>query len=149
MSVVAALALSAAGCGGGSSRPLSKSQYEHKVQQIQQDAFAKVNPATIIVSSRGGDVTRSLEAVESAIEDEARELGQIRPPAGIAKLHNKLVSAVRRYAQDLGSLIAALRSRRLTLDELGPKLRSLPSANAIRTARAEIIQSGYRIGGSG
>jgi hypothetical protein len=149
MSVVAALALAASGCGGGSSRPLSKSQYERKVQQIQQDVFAKINPATVIVSSRGGDATRGLEAVQHAIEDEARQLGQLTPPADIAKLHRRLVAAMRHYAEDLSSLIGALRSGRLTLDELGPKLRSLVSARAVRKARAEIIERGYKIGGSG
>jgi hypothetical protein len=144
-----AVVLIAAGCGDGahsSSRRLSKTQYEHKVQQIQQEVFAKVNPATVLLGARGGDPGPGLRAVQEASAKEADELDRLRPPAEIAQPHRSLVRAIRRYGNDLDGIIAAVRKHELRGQELQAKLRSLASIKAIRTARHEIVQKGYEIG---
>src|SRR5919198_3820639 len=87
----------ATGCGGGSSHPLSKAQYERQVTKIQQQVFAKVNPATIMASARGGDPTEGLLAVQEASKREAADLAHITPPSEIAKPHRRLVTAIRSY----------------------------------------------------
>jgi hypothetical protein len=141
--------LIAAGCGDGansSSRRLSKTQYEHKVQQIQQEVFAKVNPATVLLGARGGDPGPGLRAVQVASAKEADELDRLRPPAEIAHPHRSLVMAIRRYGNDLNGIIAAVRKHELRGRRLQAKLRSLASIKAIRTARREIAQKGYDIG---
>ena len=143
-----ALALTAApGCGGnGSSQPVSKARYEQKVQRIQEDVFAKVNPATLLLGARGGDPTQGLRAVQEASAKEAEELGRIRPPGEIAEAHRSLVAALRRYGTELSGVIAAVRERKLAGRELQAKLRSLPSVEAIRAARVAITRKGYNIG---
>jgi hypothetical protein len=144
---LALIAAAASGCGGtGSSHPLSKAQYEHKVQRIQQDVFAKVNPATILLGARGGDPTAGLRAVQEASAKEADELGRITPPAEIAQAHKSLVTALRRYGDELSGIIAAVHKRKLSGQDLRAKLRSLASVKSIRAARVAIAQKGYNIG---
>ena len=144
----------ASGCGGngsgqrtnGSTRPVSKAQYEHKVQQIQQDVFAKVNPATILLGARGGDASEGLRAVQKASVKEAEELGGIAAPPEIARAHRSLVTALRRYGDELSRIIAALGQRKLSAQDVRVKLRWLPSVEAIRAARVAIARKGYNIG---
>lgn len=145
--IALALIVAACGCGGsGNSHPLSKSQYEHKVQQIQQEVFAKVNPATILLGAKGGDPTTGLRAVQEASAKEADELGRITPPAEIAQVHRSLVNALRRYGDELRGVIAAVHNRKLKGQGLRAKLRSLPSVKTIRAARVAIAEKGYNIG---
>jgi hypothetical protein len=150
----AAAVLPTAGACGGSSgqtattagRPVSKSQYERKVTDIQQAAFAKANPATILGSSASGNPATGIAVVQRVTASEADELGRIAPPADIAGPHGRLVDAIRAYARDLGAMASALRAHRLDPGAIPAKLRSLRSVRAIRAARSAIIGKGYRIG---
>jgi hypothetical protein len=134
------------GCGGTTGHPLSKTQYERAVAKVQQRVFAQVSPATIMVSARGGDPTEGLRAVQDASRTEAKDLADITPPADIAQPHRRLVAAIRSYAEELAPVITAVRQHKLSARALTAKLRSLPSVQAIRAARAEIARKGYRIG---
>jgi hypothetical protein len=144
---LALIAAAISGCGGnGSNQRVSKAQYEQKVQQIQQEVFARVNPATLLLGARGGDPTQGLRAVQDAAVKEAEELGRLSPPAEIASDHRRLVAALRRYTDELRGVIAAVRERKLAGRHLQAKLRSLASVKAIRAARVAIARKGYNIG---
>jgi hypothetical protein len=143
----------AGACGGKSAQqattsaqPVSKSQYERKVTDIQQAAFAKANPATILGSSASGNPATGIAVVQRVTASEADELSRIPPPADIAGPHGRLVDAIRAYARDLGAMTRALRDHQLDPGAIPAKLRSLPSVRAVRAARAAIIDKGYRIG---
>ena len=152
--VLVAGAVATAGCGTRHSganlaphHPLAKARYERKVKAIEDQVFAKVNPATIMASAQAKDAARSLKLVQEATETEARELSRVTPPAGIATAHAALVAALRRYAGELSSVINDLHRGALASDDLHVKLGSLPSVTAIAAARRSIQKAGYDITG--
>jgi hypothetical protein len=147
LAALTVVGIALAGCGGGEqAQPSSKPAYERKVQAIQQQVFAKVNPATILASAQASDTARALSVVVQATDDEARELEDIVPPAEIAAAHQRLIGGMKQYAHDLSIVVRNLRDGKLAPADLRLELASLASLKTIREARAAIAAKGYNIG---
>jgi hypothetical protein len=105
---VAALALVAAGCGGGGSKgeasspPLTKAQYQARLQQLSNRIGAElrrsVSPSSKLKKS---DIPRLQDALRSF----AGKVEALHPPAAVGDLHARLVAAMRGLADDLPGLV--------------------------------------------
>jgi hypothetical protein len=106
--VLAAVGLLAAGCGGGggdssgsSSPPLSKAQYQAKLQQLSNQVGAELRQSV-------GASTKLKESDIPKLQDSLRsfagKVAALSPPAAVEDLHRRLVAAVRSLADDLPKL---------------------------------------------
>jgi hypothetical protein len=108
--VLAATGLLAAGCGGGggsatTSAPLTKAQYQMKLQQLSNEVGAQVRQSI-------GASTRLKESDVPKLQDSLRsfadKIAALTPPVAVQDLHTRLVAAVRGLADDLPKLTAAV-----------------------------------------
>ncbi len=148
---VASIGLAAAGCGGGGGgeKPLSKPDYEAKMQALQKKVssagqeLGKLQTASI---SGAGDV---LDKGADLLDEAAGELAQINAPEDIAAAHKTLVEAAREAADKFRELAGKLKDAKP--EDLASLLGELTSFDAIKKfqqATEEIRAKGYDIGGS-
>jgi hypothetical protein len=109
--VIAATGLLAAGCGGGggggetTSAPLTKAQYQAKLQQLSNEVGAQVRQSIgASTKLRESDIPKLQDSLRSF----AGRIAALNPPAAVADLHTRLVAAVRSLADDLPDLTAAV-----------------------------------------
>jgi hypothetical protein len=104
--LLAAVGLLVAGCGGGgsgesSSPPLTKAQYQAKLQQLSNEVGAEVRQSI-------GTSTKLKESDIPKLQDSLRsfagKISALSPPAAVQDLHTQLVTAVRGFADDLPKL---------------------------------------------
>jgi hypothetical protein len=129
-----ALAVVAAGCGGGSDR-LSKSRYEEKLHKAFTAAFARVtNP----------DVTPG--SVATSYRTIATSLKSVHPPANVQALHVKLVAGASAQAAVLQELAARVKGKpRAVRDRILAEFdaSSVPGQREFDSAVAELEAKGY------
>jgi hypothetical protein len=108
--LLVALGLLVAGCGGGggkdeASKPLTKAQYQAKLQQLSNEIGAElrqsVGASTTLKKSDVPKLQQSLRSFSDKVE-------ALNPPAAVADLHTRLVAAMRGFADDLPSLVTTL-----------------------------------------
>ena len=108
--LVVALVLVAAGCGGGggsdqSAKPLTKAQYQAKLQQLSNEVGAELRQSVgASTTLKQSDVPKLQQSLRSL----AGKLDAVTPPANVADLHTRLVAAVRDFADELPSLAKSL-----------------------------------------
>jgi hypothetical protein len=95
-----------AGCGGGgggktTSAPLTKAQYQAKLQQLSNQVGAQVRQSI-------GASTKLKESDIPKLQDSLRsfsgKIAALNPPEAVQDLHTQLVAAVRGLADDLPKL---------------------------------------------
>jgi predicted small secreted protein len=139
--VLAASALLLAGCGGGggggggavkpSGAPLTKAQYQAKLQQIAKDVATGLGSTSSSKKLSKADVDKFVKALHSF----ADRLAEVNPPAEIKALHTRLVSAM----NDLGDEFPSI------ADKLN-KARDDPSAAIAVLLGAKSIQKLTKLG---
>ena len=108
--LVVALVLVAAGCGGGggneeASKPLTKAQYQARLQQLSNEVGAELRQSVSASSTlKQSDVPKLQRSLRSL----AGKLEAVSPPANVADLHTRLIAAVRDFADDLPTLAKRL-----------------------------------------
>ena len=108
--LVVALVLVAAGFGGGggsdqSAKPLTKAQYQAKLQQLSNEVGAELRQSVgASTTLKQSDVPKLQQSLRSL----AGKLDAVTPPADVADLHTRLVAAVRDFADELPSLAKSL-----------------------------------------
>ena len=141
VSLATALAVLAAGCGGGSDR-LSKADYETQVGTIAvglTEAIQAVGAATTVKGT-----IKALEQCQAAFKSAADDLDAIVPPADIQDEHAALATAVREFGEQLNPIIGRVaRGNRLAV----AGVQALPALPKIIRASADIGQKGYDLGG--
>jgi hypothetical protein len=107
--LVVALGLVAAGCGGGgndeANKPLTKAQYQTKLQQLSNDVGAELR------QSIGGSTTlkkSDVPKLQQSLRSFARRVEALNPPAAVRDLHTRLVAAMRGLADDLPSIVTTI-----------------------------------------
>jgi ABC-type transporter Mla subunit MlaD len=101
-------ALLAAGCGGGggadesSNPPLSKAQYQAKLQQLSNQVGAELRQSVSVSTKlKAGDIPKLQDSLRSF----SQKVAALSPPAAVEDLHTRLVAAVRGLADDLPELV--------------------------------------------
>jgi hypothetical protein len=105
--LLVAVGLLAAGCGGGggggetTSAPLTKAQYQARLQQLSNQVGAQVRQSI-------GASTKLKESDIPKLQDSLRsfagKIAALNPPEAVRDLHTRLVAAVRGLADDLPKL---------------------------------------------
>jgi hypothetical protein len=107
--LVVALALLAAGCGGGGNdeagKPLTKAQYQAELQKLSNEVGAELRQSVgASTTLKKGDVPKLQQSLRSF----AKKVEALNPPTAVADLHTRLVAAMRGLADDLPSLVTTL-----------------------------------------
>jgi len=139
------LAIVAAGCGGGGSKPIDKADYEKQMQAIGLGLDKSLSSLTAS-SSTAPKAAIALTAVQTDLRTAATKLGAINPPTAVKTQHEQLTTAVREFADELDPLIKELKAGKLSALASLPTLKGLKD---IQTASTAISNKGYKIGGSG
>ncbi len=151
VTALAALALVAAGCGGGEGR-LSKAEYEQRVAEIGRDiqaGFGDLSGTQIDPSDLGG-LADLLSRLSRALDTAADELSQLRPPEDAQAAQDELVAA----ARDLADLVreVARKVKTSTLAQLAQMQDELDLSRSdafrrLQEAMEALKAKGYRLGG--
>jgi ABC-type transporter Mla subunit MlaD len=111
--LLAAVGLVAAGCGGGGSSsespspPLTKAQYQAKLQQLSNEVGAELRQSIgASTSLKESDIPK----LQASLRSFAGKVAALSPPAPVEDLHTRLVAAVRSLADDLPSLLQTVNS---------------------------------------
>jgi predicted nuclease with TOPRIM domain len=146
--VAAAVVALAAGCGGGGSERLSKSEYEQKIKaegSQLKTAFSAVdltNPANM------RELTTKITSLQQELEQSADDIEALKPPEDAEAANAKLADTLHKAAVKFGELKRAAealdqqRIQQLT-QEVGTVLQKG------RAATDELKAKGYDIGALG
>lgn len=134
-SLVLALALAVAGCGGDEA--VSKAEYEERTRAIQVDLAAAMQVPLDTQAQRHDAAPR----VAGAMRDAADESDDIEPPDGIAEPHDAYVAALRRCADRFEEILGKQDDK----DEAFAELLALDCVAEMQEAIGQIADKGYRI----
>jgi hypothetical protein len=106
--LLAAVGLVAAGCGGGgggsesSNQPLTKAQYQAKLQQLSNEVGAQLRQSIgASTKLKESDIPK----LQASLRSFAGKVAALSPPTTVEDLHARLVAAVRSLADDLPNLL--------------------------------------------
>ncbi|MGH2556511.1 MAG: hypothetical protein ACRDHO_12440 [Actinomycetota bacterium] len=148
--VVALVALVAQSCGGDS--PLSKAEYERRVNQIGQQLSDTLegtfsspqfqNPTSL------KDAADVLRQGQNEMAGAADRLDEVNPPEEIESIHDRFVKGIRDFARDFGTFAEATEKGDLAaLQRFSRQIsdESLPSMIAVNEATGALKAKGYDI----
>jgi hypothetical protein len=108
--LLVAVALLAAGCGGGgssSSKPLTKAQYQAKLEEIAKEVSTQVSSS----SSDFNKLTdKDLSQLTDVLHTFTRKLKAITPPDEVKDLHAQLISAINAFADEFPVIARKLKT---------------------------------------
>lgn len=148
--VVAALVLVVAATGCGGSDQLSKDDYERELNQastgLMQAALELGRQLTQAIAGQGSyaQAAKKMETVRERLDETANQLDELSPPEDAASAHDRLVSALRTYSDDLGDIQNALETG--NGDAIARRLRgaaSLQSIKDLQRAAEDLRELGY------
>jgi hypothetical protein len=137
-----------AGCGGGggsSSGPLSKSEYEHKMQ-AEPDQLAKALQTTNITSAKNvREFADRLGSVKGDIAKAADDVDALKPPADAAADTQTIADVLHRFAAAIEAIQAAAAKNddagfQRAVQQLNSELR------AAQPAVRDLKSKGYDVG---
>jgi HPt (histidine-containing phosphotransfer) domain-containing protein len=141
------VALGAAGCGGGSSDRLSKSQYENKIKSVGTDLQNSFKTFDSNNSKDLGALETKVAAAQTKLEGAAGQLKGLKPPSDAAADNTKLANAMSGLARQFNSLKQALASGDLSkVQQTANQFRSSPAAADAKAATDDLKKKGYDIG---
>jgi hypothetical protein len=144
LALAGAVALVAAGCGGGGgSTPLSKADYEKQMGAIGKTLTASLN--TVGTSSSAAMAVTTLKKLQTDLLKAADDMEAITPPDKVKAEHAQLASGVREFGKELDPIITKLEGGNL---QALVGVQSLAALATIQKASTAITKKGYRIGGA-
>jgi hypothetical protein len=109
--VVVAIGVLTAGCGGGgggaksTSPPLTKAQYQAKLQQLSNQVGAELRQS---IGASTKLKKSEIPKLQDALRSFAGKVEALNPPQAVADLHMRLVAGMRDLADDLPKLVDAV-----------------------------------------
>jgi hypothetical protein len=144
--VVGAIAL--AGCGGGGSSRLSKSQYEHEIKaegKALQSAFTALD---VNSNTKLKDLATKVGKLRGNLEHSANDFDKLKPPKDAEADNKKIAQTLHRFADIFGELQQAARAgNRAKLAAVQQKL--LAASQAGIQATNDLKTKGYDVGSLG
>jgi outer membrane murein-binding lipoprotein Lpp len=142
--LLAAGSLVLAGCGGGggsesSSKPLTKAEYQAKLEQIAKDVGAQLQKSA---SKAKTPTKKDLAEAKKAVGIFVGELEQVNPPAEVAQAHKDLIAAMRRLGNDIEGIFKKVAAAK-TPSEGITALFGAPAIQALLKAQQEFKAKGY------
>lgn len=150
LALLALLGLLAAACGGGD-EALSKDEYQQQLSDAGQSLTQStanlgedVSAAVQGQAAAGDKAAEDIESFQAKLRDTADELEDLNPPEDAAAAHDRLVTALRDYADDLDELHDALGEG--DASQIVAKMQalaSLDSVKAVEQAGTDLKEQGY------
>jgi methyl-accepting chemotaxis protein len=145
--IIAALVLVAAGCGGGGSSggPLSKSEYEHKMQAEAKQLTDALRNANVTSAKDVHEFADRLGSVKDDIAKSADNVQALQPPTNAAADTQTIADVLHRIAAAIGEIQTAASknddaSFQRDVRQLAQELR------AAGPAVKDLNQKGYDVG---
>jgi hypothetical protein len=133
----------AAGCGGGGG-PLTKAEYEQKLQQAGRALTTALRELSR--SNSKDEFKRGVDAVEKALNDAADELDGVTPPQDVEGANNRVVEAFRLLSHDFERVKAAAEKGPDAAREAGRQVTTGAASREANQAIKEIQRRGYEVG---
>jgi hypothetical protein len=140
--VGASIALAAAACGG--SGPLSKSQYEQRLQKSGRELTAAL--AQLSRSNSQEEFKTGVDGVEKALNDVADDLDGVTPPEDVQSANDRLVEGFRKLADDFEQVKAAAEKGPDAARQKGRQVTTGAASREADQAIKEIQRRGYDVG---
>jgi hypothetical protein len=144
LAVAGAVAVTAAGCGGGGSEPLSKADYQQQMGAIGKELTTALN--SLGTATTASTAATSLKKLQSDLTDAADKMDAITPPPKVEAQHQNLADGVREFGEQLDPIITKLEDGKMAALS---GVTSLGSLLKIQKASLAINKAGYDITGSG
>ena len=146
---LAALALVAGGCGGGKNAgaaPVSKNQYEARIQKDGQDVRNVFKPLSTPPSSLD-QLAKSIKKGQDKLRQVAADLDSVSPPDEVAHDNDVLVAGLRKLADQLDPLRrGAAAGDAKAVQKAVNALQGSKSLHEAQKATADMKKKGYNIG---
>lgn len=152
------LLLVLAGCGGGSKSgggatttakpsgpPLSKADYQTKLQAIAKEVTAKLQSSASTSKTLSA---KDLAAAKKALNSFADELEQINPPPSVTQAHQLLIRAIRQFSNDIEGIFKKV-SKAKDASSAFAALLGAPAVQLLLKAQQELKAKGYNLNLSG
>jgi hypothetical protein len=144
-----AVGLLAAGCGGGggggetTSKPLTKAEYQAKLQQLSNQIGADLRQS-IGASTRlkKSDIPK----LQAALQSFAGKVAGLNPPTAVEDLHRRLIAAMRGLSDDLPKLVDQVNKAKDPSEAIAA-LFGAKSIQALLKLQQEYKDKGYDISG--
>jgi cytochrome c556 len=146
--------LVAAGCGssGGGGEPLTKAQYEQKLNSIGTTIDTSFNELSQMFQ---GD-TPSFDAAATKVADiqdelrtQADELDKVTPPENVKTEHEEMVDGLRGFADDLDDFRKAVADGSVAgIQQFADTFTKSDSAKKIQAAGDSLKKKGYDLQGN-
>jgi hypothetical protein len=145
--VIAALVVAAAGCGGGGSSggPLSKSEYEHKMQAEAKRLSDALRSADVTSAKDVHEFADRLGSVKDDIAKSGDDVQALNPPANAAADTQTIADVLHRIAAVIGQIQTAAAKN----DDAGFQRDVQQLAQELRAAGPavkDLKQKGYDVG---
>jgi outer membrane murein-binding lipoprotein Lpp len=142
--VLAAGSLVLAGCGGGgssksNSKPLTKAEYQAKLEQIAKDVGAQLQKSA---SKSKAPTEKDLAEAKKAVGVFVGRLEQVNPPAEVAQAHKDLIAAMRRLGNDIEGIFKKVAAAKTPSEGISA-LFGAPAIQALLKAQQEFKAKGY------
>jgi len=141
-------ALVLCGCGGGTGGggAVSKSAYEHRIQQDGQEIKNVFTPLSRPPSSLA-QLASAIKTGQDKLREAANDLDGVTPPKNIAHDNDLLVAGLRKLADQLGPLQkgAAKGDAKLVQKAVGD-LQASTALKDAQKATTDMEKKGYKIG---
>jgi hypothetical protein len=141
--VCLALLATAAGCGGGGgAKPLSKAAYDRQMEALGREISASLTPLATVKTAP--EAAAAASRLRKGLRTVEARLAAINPPAAVKDDHAKLVTAVGKFATELGPVITRLEHGDLSA---AGTVYTLPAVAEVQAASGAIEAAGYPIAG--
>jgi hypothetical protein len=141
------VALGAAGCGGGSSDRLSKSQYESQVKAIGSDLQSSLTSLSTGNSKDLGVFEQKVGQAQVKLQQTASKLKNLKPPKDADADNTKVANGIAGLAAAFTNLKQALAAKNVSqIQQRANEIQNLAAAQDIKTAIADLKKKGYDVG---
>jgi chromosome segregation ATPase len=143
--LAAVLVALAAGCGGGGSDRLSKSEYEQKLKGEGSQLKTAFSAVDLEQSANVGDLTTKLTNLEQELDQSASDIEGLKPPEDVEAANQKLANALHNTADKFGELKQAAKAKdQQRIQQLSQEVATVLQEG--RSAAEELKAKGYDIG---
>ena len=140
--LAALVAVALAGCGGGG--PVSKSEYEQRLQSAGRELTTALRELSR--SNSKEEFKTGVDEVENALDDAADELAGITPPEDVQSANDRVVEGFRKLADDFEQVKAAADKGPDAARKKGREVTTGPASRQANQAIKEIQRRGYDVG---
>jgi len=147
--------LAAAGCGssGGGGEPLTKAQYEQKLNSIGTTIDTSFNDLSEMFQGESPSfdaAAKKVGEIQDQLRAKADELDDVTPPENVKAEHEEMVDGLRGFADDLEDFRKAVADGSVAgIQEFATTFTKSDAAKKIQAAGDSLKKKGYSLEGNG